>query len=339
MKFLKKAGSLGVLFITLFFSCKKPVETGEEVDLAAVRMHDFQLAEIAYSDITITHPVITDGVETQPGEIEVVIPKGTTQLQVTPIAANFSKSGFSISPAMEVKQNFLNRVVIYRIASARDAAKAVHYYVRVREAYDAPAGNVQVTGFRLLKAKNPDLPADVESTRILHGEGTIGKIFVFVPAGTDFSSLTPTITHNGTALFYSQDPSTSADQSTTVYPAEGKKIDFSYPKAFYVVVKKGDESRTYDVIVDVRAPVLFGQTAVTTANVKAGTNQVIDATTFVNRGNHPISISSVTHSQQVPAGLNAVRGIGYVPTFGLLPGGTGNAKASVSAQTYPPGTY
>ncbi len=339
MKFTSWALLLALVFFVLFSSCKKEKPKPADVDLAAVRMTDFQVQETAYSTITITHPIVQEGVETQMGEIEVVLPKGTTQLQLTPKASNFSKAGFTISPALGIKQNFSGRSIVYEIASTQDGSKAVHYHVRIREEDDVATGNIQITGFAFLKAKNPALPADMESARIIHRPGNMGYIFVFVPVGTDFTSLTPTISHSGTGLFYSQDPGSSPATATTVYPAAGTAIDFSYPKVFYAVVKQGSETQFYNVIVDVRNPIQFSQSAVTTANVKAGSSQLVDATTFVNRGNHPISILGVEHSQQVPAGVNALRGVASVPAFGLLPGSSSAVKASVSAQIYPPGTY
>jgi hypothetical protein len=339
MKFTSSALFLALASFVLFSSCKKEKPKPTDIDLAAARITDFQVQETAYSTINIIHPVIQDGVEIQMGEIELVLPKGTTQLQLTPKTSNFSKAGFTVSPALGVKQNFLGRTVIYKIASTRDASKAVHYHVRIREEDEAATGNIQVTGFSFLKAKNPALPTDIESARIIHRPGNMGYIFVFVPEGTDFTSLTPTISHTGTGLFYSQDPSASPATATTAYPAAGAAIDFAYPKVFYAVVKQGSETQVYNVIVDVRNPVQFSQAAVTTPNVKAGSNQVVEATTFVNRGNHPISIIGVDHSQQVPAGLNAIRGIAAVPSSGLLPGKSSEVKASVNAQTYPAGTY
>lgn len=339
MKFSSSVLLSAIGFFVVFSSCKKEKPKPVPVDLADVRLTDFQLQEVAYSTINIIHPVVQDGVETQMGEVEVVIPGGTTQLQLTPRPSNFSKPGFTVSPAFGVKQNFAGRSLIYEIASTGDRSKTVHYHVRIKEEGEVATGNIQVTNFAFLKTKNPALPADVESASIIHRPGNMGYIFIFVPAGTDFTSLIPTISHSGTGLFYSQDPNASPAMATTVYPAAGTAIDFAYPKVFYTVVKQGSETQFYNVVVDVKNPVQFTQTAVTTPNVKAGSNQLVAATSFINRGNHPISIKGVDHSQQTPSGFNAVRGVAFIPSSGVLPGESSEVKASVGAQTYPPGTY
>ena len=339
MRYAKPRVTALLLLFAAIFSCKKdPTDpTTTTVDLAQVRMTDFQLVETAYSNITVTHPVITNGVETQGGEIRVTIPAGTT-LQLTPKTSNFTNPDFTISPQLNVKQNFSGRTIIYTIASKKDASKQVHYAVSITEEQVQPT-QTALTSFKFEKAKNPFLPADVEAARIIEGVATIGKVFVFVPAGTAFSSLTPTIGFQGTGLFYSQDPASSPGNATTVYPAAGTAIDFTYPKVFYAVVKNGTNIKTYSVIVDVKAPIHFDNAAVTTANVPAGSLQTVDATTFLNRGNHPVSIIGVDHSNQLPAGTSAVRGAGFVPSGGLRAGERGPVRATISAQTWPAGTY
>jgi hypothetical protein len=340
MKYVKpKVTALLVLFIALF-SCKKdPVNPPPAIDLSQVRMNDFQLVETAYANITVTHPVISNGTEVQQGEIRVTVPQGTMLGQLAPKLSNFTNSDFTVSPQLGVQQNFLNRVVIYTIVSKQDASKRVHYAVTITEAQTPPNNQTALTSFRFEKAKNPFLPADVDAARIIEGVGTIGKVFVFVPAGTAFSSLTPTIGFQGTGLFYSQDPASVPENSTTVYPAAGTAIDFAYPKVFYAIVKNGTTVKTYSVIVDVKAPIRFDNQAVTTPDVQAGSIHSVQATTFLNVGNHPISIIGVDHSNQVPVGSNAVRGAGFVPSFGLRPGDRGNVLVTISAQTWPAGTY
>ena len=61
----------------------------------------------------------------------------------------------------------------------------------------------------------------------------------------------------------------------------------------------------------------------------------LQATTFQNRGNHPITIASVAHSEHVPAGIQVVRGSGGVPNGGVLANNRGDVFATVSAQTFP----
>lgn len=339
MKYAKPRLTVLLLFVTALFSCKKdPAKPAtDSIKLEQVRVNDFQLEETAYSSIAITHPVITNGTETQGGEIRLTIPAGTT-FQLTPKLSNFTNNEFTISPQLNAKQNFSGRTIIYTITSNKDASKQVHYAVSITEEQTQP-GQVTITSFKLEKAKNPFLSADVEASRIIEGVATMGKIFVFVPIGTSFASLTPTIGFQGQGLFYSQDANASPDNATTVYPTAGKAIDFTYPKVFYAIVKDGTNTKAYEVIVDVKAPIFFDNTALTLADVKAGTLHTVQATTFLNRGNHPISIIAVDHSNQLPVGSNAVRGAGFIPSGGLKPAERGNMQATISAQTWPVGSY
>lgn len=328
-----------LLLFTTIFSCKKdPVTPAPaDLDLSQVRLNDLALAETAYSTINVTHPVISNGVETQAGEIRITVPAGTG-LQLTPKASNFTNSEFTVSPQLGVQQNFGGRTIIYTIASKKNAAKQVRYAVTISEAVQQP-GQTSLTSFKFEKAKNPSLPADVQASRIIEGVGTLGKVFVFVPAGTSFASLTPTIGFSGTGLFYSQDPNAAPELSTTAYPAAGTAIDFAWPKVFYAVVKNGTDVKTYEVIVDVRIPIQFDNTNVTTLNVNAGGVHSTDVTQFLNVGNHPITLAGVDQTAQVPTGTAAVRGAGFIPSGGLLPGQRGTVTATISAQTWPPGTY
>jgi len=339
MKYAKPRLTVLLLFVAALFSCKKdPIKPATEIiNLEQVRINDFQLEETTYSSIAITHPVITNGTETQGGEIRLTIPAGAT-FQLTPKLSNFTNNDFSITPQLNAKQNFSGRTIIYTISSKKDASKQVHYAVSITE---DPVQSTQaaLTSFRFEKAKNPFLAADVEAAKIIEGVATMGKVFVFVPAGTSFASLTPTIGFQGQGLFYSQDANTSPDKATTVYPTAGKAIDFTYPKVFYAIVKDGTTTKAYQVIVDVKSPIYFDDAALTLADVKAGTLHTVQATTFLNRGNHPISIIAVDHSNQLPIGSNAVRGAGFIPSGGLKPAERGNMQATISAQTWPVGSY
>lgn len=336
-----KPGVTALLLLCLsFLSCKKdPAKPEPEtpVDLSQVRMNDFQLVETAYSNIVVTHPVISNGAETQGGEIRITIPAGTS-FQLTPKASNFTNADFTISPHLNQQQNFQNRTIIYTITSKKDASKRVHYAVTISEEPQQPV-QTALTSFRFEKAKNPFLPADVEASRIIEGVATLGKVFVFVPEGTSFASLTPTMGFQGTGLFYSQDPNASPQASTTTYPAGGLAIDFAWPKVFYAIVKNGTDVKAYEVIVDVKSPIRFDNAVVTTPNVNAGGLHSVDVTQFLNVGNHPITLAAIEQTARIPAGTSAVRGGGFVPSGGLLPGQRSAANATISAQTWPPGTY
>ncbi len=331
---------LFVLTATLS-SCKKTATSTDNptptINLSQVQISDLQLEETQYTNINIIHPIIINNIETQMGEIVVTVPTGTS-LQLTPKTSNFTNIDFKVSPQLGVKQNFAGSTFLYTITSKTDASKEVHYTVRILEQQSQPV-TAAITSFRFERSKNPTLSGDINAQLIIEGNGTLGKIFILLPVGTSFASLTPTIGFQGTSLLYTQDTSIPIGNVTSVYPATGTSIDFSYPKSFYAIVRSGSEVKAYDVIVDVVSPIVLNSTTVTTADVQAGSAQTVAATTFINRGNHPITIARVDHSDHVPAGISVVRGAAFVPSSGLLPGNSGNITATISAQTFPPGTY
>lgn len=338
---LLKANFVTLFIILLSVGCKKTKpDTDIPVDLTQARLNSFELAEVSYLNITINHPGLRNGAEDRHGEIRIKIPKGNTQLKLTPKASNFSNDQFIITPQLGTLQNFSNGKITYTITSRVNTNKKVHYDVTIEEE-DEPANTLtQITAFRFEKSRNPELAADIEADKIIYSDGNFGRIYVFVPVGTDFSKLTPTITYNGAGLFYTQDANSIPANSTTTYPSSGMMIDFAYPKVFYAIIKSNSEVKIYDVIVDVRNPIKFSHSSITTADVQKGAVRFIQqATSFTNQGNHPISLEAVNHINHIPAGSNAIRANGVIPNFGLKPNESAVVTATISAQTFPPGTY
>jgi hypothetical protein len=333
-------GFLAILLLTIIVSCKKdPTTNTSTIDMLQARFTSFELAETAYSSIDIKHPELNNNSEVNKGEIHITIPKGNTQLKLTPKTSNFNNDQFIIRPQLGQVQNFSGGKVTYTISSIKDPAKRVHYEVTIVEEQDPVNNQVQITNFKFEKSKNPGLPSDIDAAKIIHSNSSIGKIFVFVPAGTDFSKLTPTITYSGQGLYYSQDELSAPSNSTTIYPAGGTLIDFAYPKKFYAVVKSASEVWTYDVIVDVRDPIKFTNSTINTGDVVKGKLHSLQVSGITNQGNHPISLVKVDHKNQIPSGLNVIRAFRAVPSFGLKPKERIDFNVNISAQTYPPGTY
>jgi hypothetical protein len=340
MSFLK-IRVITLLLVSLAVSCKKNDSTDntKPIDLNQARLNDFKLMETIYSDIDISHPELHNGTETKRGRIQVKIPKGSTQLNLTPAISNFTSDAFTITPRLGEMQNFLSKTITYTIASRDNPEKKVHYDVSIVEE-DGPVNTqARITGFKFEKQKNPALPADIEAAKIVEGVGTIGKIYVFVPVGTNFSNLTATMQFDGQGLYYTQDANSVPENSTTIYPAAGMSVDFAYPKQFFAVVKAGQMTKTYEVIVDVRNPIKFEEAIVTTADAVRGGIRFISATSFTNQGNHPMMLSVIEHSGQVPAGTNVIRASAGIPSFGLNPNESTVVNATISAQTYPAGSY
>ena len=332
---------LTILFLALaFLGCKKDPQAPQiPVDLAQARLNDFKLAEVTYTTIDISHPALHNGAQTERGRIQVTIPKGATGLRLTPEPSNFTNDRFTISPRMGEARNFSSGVITYTITSKDDASKQVHYDVTITEEEPPAPVAPKVTALKFEAAKNAGLSNDVVATRIDEGVATLGRIYIFVPVGTDFSQLTPTITHEGGTLYYSQDASASPGSATTTFPASGMAIDFAWPKVFYAIVKGATSVNTYEVFVDVRNPIKLEQGTVTTASLSKGSSHFIQVSSLVNQGNRPITLAGVDHTGQVPSGINAVRCSSSFPSLGLNPGARAVVNATISGQTYPPGTY
>ncbi|MEI6950081.1 hypothetical protein V9K67_23040 [Paraflavisolibacter sp. H34] len=329
------------LFLLLLAAgCKKGGHgTGEApIDWAAARMQAFELAEGVGTVVSIEHPQVQNDVETVPGKITLVLPRGYAGRRLTPLATNFTGDVFTVAPRLGELQDF-SLPVLYTLRSTKNPARSVHYQVIVSEEPVLPDVPARITYFGFEKRNNPGLSSDIAAFMIDHGFLSFGKIFVFVPAGTNFSALKPTIHYQGAGLYYSQDPGKAPAEVTDLYPASGLSIDFAYPKVFYAIVKKGDEVMLYDVIVDVRDPIQLEAPAATLPHLAKGSIHFLEAGGYVNRGNHPIAVSGVTHAGQVPVNTTAIRASAVTPSGGVLPGRRTVIHATVNAQVYPPGTY
>jgi hypothetical protein len=338
MKIIRKIFLIAISII-LINSCKKddPTPVTVTVDLSQAKLTDFKLEELNYADIDISHPVITNGVETQRGSITVYVPAGTP-LNLTPKVENFVSNNFTVQPALGVINNFSLGSVVYTIVSNRDPQKKVHYDVEII-AGQAPNPNAKVTGFRFEKSRNAQLTDDIIESKIVEGVGTLGKIFIFVPLGTNYTTLNATIDFEGATLLYSQDPLSNPATTGQPYPAIGKQINFRYPNFFFLVVKNQEQVAQYQVIVDVRQPLKINVGAVTTPNVQKGNIDEYLVTQIENQGNSPLSLRQISHQDQFPTGTSAVRGVAAFPSGGLMPGTKSNVFANVNASVFGAGQY
>lgn len=333
----------GIAILIAAVSCSKDNSTGNnagaDVDLNNARLNDLVLEEMNYADIQITHPVITNGRETTEGVINLKLPAGTTSLQLTPKASNFTSAEFSVSPALGTRLNF-SAPVLYSITSKANASKRVHYRINVSIEPPPAVQPLSVSKFTFKKADNPQLPQDIEASKIIDAIATMGKIYVFVPEGTDFTALKASVTTNATGMVYSQDPNAVPANSTVVYPAAGLSIDYKYPKSFYLVAKRGQDIQTYDVIVDIRKPIRFDNVNPVAVSVKTGQSTLATVTQMTNAGNHPVSLAAVATTNQQPVAIpELIRVIAAAPSGGLLPGEKREVKANLEAALFPPGLY
>lgn len=338
MRFTSTAIAALLLQLFIFSGCKKNIEPQPElpVDISTVKINDFRFLEVNYSSIDIDHPIVVNGIETAPGLITIRIPRGNTGLQLTPLVSNFQKKGYSIAPQLGVKADFLHKELLYTITSASDPQKKVNYRITVQE--EPVAGTLAVTNFRFLKSMNAQLSADISAVQIIHESSSIGKIHVIIPADTHFGALTPVIEHNGEEVRYTQNAYEVPANSTTVYPHTGLSIDFAYPKGFYIAVKRGGEVMTYSVIVDVEKPIVFVSEYVIMSGLQSGITQTVKVGELYNRGNRPITITQIAHSDHIPYGSD-LRTFVAVPSMGLLPGEKTDVTTTLLEGFFFSGTY
>jgi hypothetical protein len=282
-----------ILLVTaLFAGCSSDDDNNENVDNTfwnEAKLNDFPLSEVTYLDIDISHPEVANGAETKPGKIEITIPYSQTSLMLSLKQFNLDNSKYQISPLPGEQQDFSGDPVTYTISSVTSETKSVHYDVSVVYGGEPFFTNAKITGFKFEKSKNPALAATIDAVKIAEYENySENAIYIIVPEGTDFTQLTPTITYDAAKIYY------STANDFILYPANGLKVDFKYPKHFYLQAENslGTKSLVYNVIVDVANPIRFDSPLVTD-NVAAGDGSAFKdffaVATWTNQGNHPVT--------------------------------------------------
>jgi len=302
------------------------------------KLNDFALAEVAYLDIDIIHPEIINGTETKFGKIEITIPYSQTSRMLSLKQFDLDNSKYQISPLVGEQSDFSGDPVTYTISSVSSGTKSVHYDVSVVYGGDPFFINSKITGFKFEKSKNPTLAATIEAVKIAEYENfSENAIYVIVPEGTDFSQLTPTITYDAAKITY------NIGNEFILYPENDLKVDFTYPKHFYLRAENslGEKSRIYVVIVDVANPIRF-DSPIVTGNVATGNGSEVEnffaVATWTNQGNHPITgMSPVSYrDKSYPSpdfpDINIITASLVNPaggTVGVLPGQTGEIHVNV----------
>lgn len=329
---------VGVALLGSSCSSDDSNENGADVFLQEAKLNDFPLFEVAYLDIDIEHPEISNGTEIKPGKIKVTIPFSQTSLLLSLKQFDLDQSKYEIEPRIGERQDFSNGPVTYTVSDVISSAKAVHYEVTIVYGGDPFFTNAKITGFKFEKGKNPTLAATIDALKIAEYENyTENAIYVIVPQGTDFSQLTPTITYDAAKLSY------NIDTQFVLYPENGLRVDFAYPKHFYLQAENslGEKSRPYNVIVDVANPIRFDSPLIT-ANVKSDDGSSFEnffaVATWTNQGNHPITgITPAEYNNKVyPAGYSGDTNIitttivnPNAGTVGVLPGQKGEINVRV----------
>lgn len=330
-----------LLGVTLLAGCTSDDadENVDDVFWNEARLTDFLLTEVAYLDIDITHPKITNGAETSVGKIEITIPYSQTSRMLSLKQFVLDNSKYQISPLAGEQQDFSGGPVTYTISSVTSQAKSVHYDVTVVYGGDPFYTHAKITGFKFEKSKNPSLAATIDAVKIAEYENyTENAIYVIVPVGTDFTKLTPTITYDAAKLSY------SIDSDFILYPQNGLMVDFKYPKHFYLQAENslGEKSRVYHVIVDVANPIRF-DSPIVTGNVATGDGMAVEnffaIATWTNQGNHPITgMAPKSYKDKIypipnfPGDANVITAAMVNPTAGtrgVLPGEKGEINVRV----------
>ncbi len=358
MKIIFKLQSIGILLFSIIFmmgcdSSDESTNTPQEVNIEEAKLSGFPLLGIQNISVEITDPIITENKEVTYGEIKITVPSTVSlddiRASITSEELNLSK--FSISPGTDIALSFEDeKVHVFTISTVTGNKEALlHYNVSIIKELPAVPETLKLTGFTFEKSKNPSLPDDVTISK--RADVNIGyeKIYLLVPVGTDFTNLVPTVTYEGSNLYYSQDTSIAVVDMNVAFPEGDTNFDFKYPKEFLLAIKdkNNEEVKLIGVIVDVVNPVRIETVSVTTPDATEGAsgNYFIGVTKWVNQGNHKIHFQKATTYEDVSPvvtpepSTKAITVNRILTSGGLLPGESADINATVASQYYPEGTY
>jgi len=338
---------VGVIFsIGLMLSCDSNDDDQVagikvEIDIEDAKLSSFPLLGVIPNSIEIIDPEIFNNRETKPGEIKIKVPNGTPLDKISALISSkeLDLSKFEFSPSNGVQLSYVDQKEnVYTIRAVENEEIVLHYRVSIIEEKEEKQETLKITNFTFEKSKNPELPNDIAIARTIEGSG-LDKIYVFVPIGTDFTNLIPTITYDGTKLYYTQNSSIVNEE----YPVEGKSIDFKYPKNFILTVRDKDDNKqkTTVIIVDVINPIRVEEVSVITPDAKEGESVFFTKVTqWVNQGNHKIEYQDTKYENKEPIGLptNVITAHRDLPSGGLEPGESRDVDIKISGD-YPEGTY
>ncbi|TRX58216.1 hypothetical protein FNH22_14225 [Fulvivirga sp. M361] len=280
---------LCIINLTCCSSDDGPSVGTTSVDIKDALLSDFPLTEADYLDIDIVQPKFNDNAEEiEHGSIKITISYADRLGSLSLRSVNFDLSKFNIIPGIGSKVLSVGSPFTYEINSTRDGDKIIHYDVEVVIEEDPTGGKLELTSFKFEKSRNPTLSSDIQALKFTEYPtlGNSRAVFILVPVGTDFSTLIPTITYEGATLEYSKDNGPFID-----YPTEGKAIDFKYPNRINIRVTNfyGNESQTFQVIVDVPQPIQLEEIKFVTPDITIGDSyQGFGIMKWINQGNHPI---------------------------------------------------
>ncbi|GAA3589520.1 hypothetical protein GCM10022396_03580 [Flavivirga amylovorans] len=324
----------------------------EDIKIVEAMLSDFPLFARQRAEIEIVDPVIKNNKEVTYGEIKIILPSTVTSLEnikasITSKELNLSK--FSISPSNNESLSFEGgKTHVFTISAATGNKEALlHYTVSITKEAPPVPETLKLTNFTFEASKNRGVILnDIIISRRAVENASYEKVYLLAPVGTDFTKLVPTITYEGTHLYYTQDPSIAPVDMDVKYPDTDASFDFKYPKRFFLAIKDKDnkEIRVVEVIVDVVNPVKIEMESVITPDAKEGASKYFAGITkWTNQGNHKINFQKATIYEDIdPAGGTTFKAITVyreLPGGGLEPGKSADVNVQVSAQYYLEGTY
>ncbi len=343
----------GVVFsMFLFVSCNSDDDStdnpsGSTINIEEAKLSNFPLFGISAKSINIIDPEIVDNKEVKYGEIKITVSRETSLDKISALITSeeLNLSKFSVSPGNDIQLSFEDeKIQVYTISSTvGDKEELLHYNVSIiKEAPPVEPETLKITDFTFEKSKNPDLPNDITISRTIEESGR-DILYVFVPLGTNFKDLVPTIAYDGAKLFYTQDSSTLPDDITTEFPTTDTSIDFEYPKSFILLVRNDNDFRTTQVIVDVINPIRIEQASITTPDVTEGTTgNFTGVTKWINQGNHPIVYQKATtyENDEPSTPTRVITARRVLPPVRLNPGESADVNVRVNpTRAYPENTY
>lgn len=346
-----------VLILTVFTfiinGCNSDYSSEPETNLDSINLEDAKLSGFPLFGITpvsleIIDPIIVNNEESEFGEINIII-LNTISLNgiastITSNELNLSK--FDILPNNDTTLNYEMQSHVHTIVNVFDETEELlHYAVNIEQETTPTPSTLTVTDFRFEASKNTQLTEDITiEERYDDTNNQRQDIYLFVPAGTDFSDLTPTATFDAEAVFYTQDSSTPIDDIVTTYPTTETNFDFAYPQSFIIVLRDEatDRMKWVNVFVDVKNPVELENSDVTTPNViTPGSSEYFTGITkWKNIGNHPIEFQyATTYENKVPdVNVNVITVDRNLVTGGLIPRESANVNVQISGNL-PVGEY
>ncbi len=342
--------SIFILFTTMFIGCSddssNPQSNPETVNIEDARLFDFPLFGITPVSINITQPTIVNNEETAFGKVDIVVPNTVSLNEIASsiTSGELNLSKFDIIPGNNTELNYETESHVHTIVNVLDESEELlHYTIKIEQEVISKPSTLTVNDFRFEASKNPQLSDDITIERRVEDLNR-QDIYLFVPAGTDFSDLTPTATFDAEEVFYTQETSIPIVDVNTPYPTTETSFDFAYPKSFIIVLRDNASNRIkwVNVFVDVKNPVEIENTHITTPNlITPGSSEYFAGiTTWKNVGNHKLEFgSATTYEGKVPSStVNFITANMDFATNGLEPGESADINVKVNGNL-PVGEY